>query len=456
MGWKRFSNGKNQNQNLAVGVGMVGVSVAAATIGYMLVRSSNSYGRHGLTPQRWRESVDDDGRVLDFVEVLLDISDKSLDSTIRRDLWPYLLGLYSPKSSAAQREAQLEALHLAYNQLVEQAEELHDKLDETLKTEGEHGPIPAHLAQFAEAHRIIVMDAVRTNFKNHESIMEEPSVVRHIMSNIPIEKAIPNSWAASQWTKGLWVSSTTRDALDHTQFITEQKRQAARLVSLLTAYALHDPEVGYCQGMSDLAVPFILLFPDDAEAFWCFEHLMKRARRNFAVDESGIYSQLQQLMKIVERKDAPLFHRLRQIGAADCHFVYRMIVVLMKRDLPTVAQVLQLWEQLWADSMLLRLGKHPQLHDDCAETTTPSTTPADMVSPPTPSTTPEEYDLFIYFIAAVVMSQRRRVLDDCHDNDDVLKHFNKATVNVWECLRTARQLRKELVAPLAESAAKQA
>ena len=42
------------------------------------------------------------------------------------------------------------------------------------------------------------------------------------------------------------------------------------------------------QGMSDLAVPMLLIFEDDVMAFWCFERLMQRVRKNFRHDESGI------------------------------------------------------------------------------------------------------------------------------------------------------------------------
>ncbi|KAL0299724.1 UNVERIFIED_CONTAM: TBC1 domain family member 15 [Sesamum radiatum] len=43
---------------------------------------------------------------------------------------------------------------------------------------------------------------------------------------------------------------------------------AARLVAVLEAYALYDPEIGYCQGMSDLLSPIISVMTEDHEAFW--------------------------------------------------------------------------------------------------------------------------------------------------------------------------------------------
>ena len=43
----------------------------------------------------------------------------------------------------------------------------------------------------------------------------------------------------------------------------------ARLVAILEAYALYDPEIGYSQGMSDLLSPIIAVITEDHEAFWC-------------------------------------------------------------------------------------------------------------------------------------------------------------------------------------------
>ena len=52
--------------------------------------------------------------------------------------------------------------------------------------------------------------------------------------------------------------------------------------------------------MSDLLLPFLLLMEDDALAFWCFVALMQQrgVRRNFAVDETGIFAQLRSLQQV--------------------------------------------------------------------------------------------------------------------------------------------------------------
>jgi hypothetical protein len=50
-------------------------------------------------------------------------------------------------------------------------------------------------------------------------------------------------------------------------------------------------------------------------------------------------------------------------------------------------------------------------------------------------------ELFIWFVAAVIISQRRAVLGHCCDADDVLRLFQGLKrVDVWQCLAKAREL----------------
>ncbi|KAF6259021.1 hypothetical protein COO60DRAFT_1515818 [Scenedesmus sp. NREL 46B-D3] len=52
--------------------------------------------------------------------------------------------------------------------------------------------------------------------------------------------------------------------------------------------------------------------------------------------------------------------------------------------------------------------------------------------------------LFMWFVAAVVISQRRAVLAHCCDADDVLRLFQgMKRVDVWQCLAKARELQSE-------------
>lgn len=123
-------------------------------------------------------------------------------------------------------------------------------------------------------------------------------------------------------------------------------RLMIRLVNILSAYAVHDPENGYCQGMSDLAAVFVQLIDDDALAFACFERFMRDARQNFRHDEHGIKQQLMRVAKILQDTDPKLYKKLQSLGCEDCTFAYRMVVVLLRRELP-LGETLTLWDVKW-------------------------------------------------------------------------------------------------------------
>lgn len=129
------------------------------------------------------------------------------------------------------------------------------------------------------------------------------------------------------------------------------QRRQLRLVQILSAYALHDPETGYCQGMADLAaVPVLVFARDDALAWAATERLMRSARVNFRHDETGIRMQLGQIANILHDTDPALFARLRELDCADCTFAYRMVVVRLRREL-RYREALTLWEMSWAGDL---------------------------------------------------------------------------------------------------------
>ncbi|WJX40551.1 Rab GTPase-activating protein 22 [Trifolium repens] len=198
---------------------------------------------------------------------------------------------------------------------------------------------------------------------------------------------------------------------------------AARLVAILEAYALYDPEIGYCQGMSDLLSPIISVISEDHEAFWCFVGFMKKARQNFRLDEVGIRRQLDIVAKIIKFKDSHLFRHLQKLQAEDCFFVYRMVVVLFRREL-TFEQTLCLWEVMWADQAAIRAGIGKSAWSRIRQR-----------APPTD-------DLLLFAIAASVLQRRKLILEKYSSMDDILKECNGMSghLDVWKLLDDAHNL----------------
>ena len=255
------------------------------------------------------------------------------------------------------------------------------------------------------------------------------------------------------------------------------------------------------------------LFDDDALAFACFERFMREARRNFKHDESGIKcaacpaarpliaaprglvsdppassprahpiwlcrQQLLQIGRILADTDPALYSKLCLLGAGDCMFAYRMVIVMMRRELPQ-HEVMTLWEMQWAHDALLALPAPWSLASSSAAEAAAALPRSDSAGPvPEASSSPavaaglqstvrsmgeaaasasgrrqsaaggstghpaakEPPPSFILqFIAAVVRSQRARVLNDCQDTDDVLRLFNMVRVDFWPSMATAKK-----------------
>ncbi|EPS62418.1 hypothetical protein M569_12369 [Genlisea aurea] len=198
---------------------------------------------------------------------------------------------------------------------------------------------------------------------------------------------------------------------------------AARLVAILEAYAVYDPEIGYCQGMSDLLSPIISVMEDDHIAFWCFVGFMQKARHNFRLDEAGIKRQLNVVSRIIKCKDSLLYRHLEKLRAEDCFFVYRMVVVLFRREL-SFEQTLSLWEVMWADQAAIRAGIVKSAWRRMR-----------LRAPPVE-------DLLLYAIAACVLQKRKLIIEKHCSVDEIMKECNDMAGNldVWKLLDDAHDL----------------
>jgi hypothetical protein len=129
----------------------------------------------------------------------------------------------------------------------------------------------------------------------------------------------------------------------------EKKENLSKLWDILSVYAWIDNDVGYCQGMSDLCSPMIILLEDEADAFWCFERLMRRLRGNFRSTgrSVGVEAQLTHLSSITQVVDPKLHQHLDKLGGGDYLFAIRMLMVQFRREF-SFCDSLYLWEMMWA------------------------------------------------------------------------------------------------------------
>ena len=567
-------------------------SASSTSTGPAPSRPSPSPHQHTLSAPVSRHDVlfDEDGRIGNWEAVRRGVREYGVqdDPVSRRMLYPFLLGVFSPSSTRADRVGVLRRLRHVHAKLVFVCEQFGEGRGSRAVVGAEDGlirvtspggrgdsclggdcddggcddgggddggcdsrqstpvrlsppavlssPLPSSYASFHEAHRLIVIDAVRTDLLDLEvcgdwdasvfwSAVFGGGATRNdrqtgtsaaapsdstpatstpatttarvfVGDGLPelMQVHSPLPKPAQQVASGLqpiWTSefaSATIDASCKSQS-RHTRRQMVRLINLLSVYAVHDPENGYCQGMSDLGAVFVAIESDDALAFACFERLMRSARENFRHDERGMKAQLGVVREILRNTDRVLFRKLESLGGAECMFVYRMVVVLMRRDLP-VGEALRLWEICWAyeegegngeegedkdddgdpsssssspsssfeirsnlrgansirstvkrmNELTMTLGgkKHVQKRTSRSWRGTPTSADADAVA------TADIVGLwrptfFLQFVASVIKEHRAYILNECTEYDDLMRHFNGVDIDFEATAARARK-----------------
>lgn len=278
-----------------------------------------------LSVKRWRASFSPEGS-LDIGKCLGRIYRGGIHPSIRGQVWEFLLGCYDPKSTFDERER-------IRKRRREQYAELKDSCNRMFPVVGSGKFITA---------RVITANGdpvVGTNPQSQENVGSSPAT----MGPREQDKEIIQ-WKLALHQIGLDVVRT-----DRTLMFYEKQENLAKLWDVLAVYAWFDKDVGYGQGMSDLCSPMIMLLEDEADAFWCFERLMRRLRGNFRCTGNtvGVEAQLSNLANVTQVVDPKLHQHLEHLGGGGYLFAFRMLMVLFRREF-SFGDSLHLWEMMWA------------------------------------------------------------------------------------------------------------
>lgn len=193
--------------------------------------------------------------------------------------------------------------------------------------------------------------------------------------------------------------------------------------------------------MSDLCSPMIILLEDEADAFWCFERLMRRMRGNFRCTETsvGVETQLSNLASITQVIDPKLHQHLETLGGGDYLFAFRMLMVLFRREF-SFGDSLYLWEMMWAleyDPDLFTVYEDPDAateHSEGSKGKTKSTRQCgkyereNMKSKAKNAEAPLPISVFL--VASVLKDRSSKLLTEARGLDDVVKILNDITGNL--------------------------
>ncbi|KAK3579389.1 hypothetical protein CHS0354_029697 [Potamilus streckersoni] len=238
-----------------------------------------------MTDLEFRNYLDSDGHMVKPEEFRLSIYQGGVEPVLRRVVWRHLLNIFPTDMSGRERFDYMKAKELEYYKLRDQWKQLFS-----------HGLVSKEAKNVAS---MVKKDVLRTD-RGHKC------------------------FAGGDENKNL-----------------------LSLFNLLVTYALTHPEVSYCQGMSDLASPLLVVQKDEAQAYLCFCGLMNRLAFNFCLDGKAITAKFQNLSNLVQIYDPHFYTYMKEHGAEDLFFCYRWLLLEMKREFP-FEDALYMLEVMWS------------------------------------------------------------------------------------------------------------
>ncbi|KAL9052091.1 MAG: hypothetical protein Q9162_005608 [Coniocarpon cinnabarinum] len=283
--------------------------------------------RKPVTLGEWESWFDLSGRLsitVDEVKERLFHGGCDPDDGVRKEVWPFLLGVHSWHSSKAERQQSLSDRREEYVRLKarwwERSTTSNQDTDE---------------AEWWKEQRLrIEKDVHRTDrqvplFAGEDIPHPDPeSPFAEVGSNVHLEQLKDILITYDEFRGGY--AQVGAGAAGESRFLETEGLD------------------GYVQGMSDLLAPVYAVCEEDALAFWCFVGLMKRVERNFHRSQKGMHAQLQLCTATLQLLDPQLSLHLESCQSGNFFFLFRPLLVQFKREFP-FDDILSLWERLWSD-----------------------------------------------------------------------------------------------------------
>lgn len=184
-----------------------------------------------------------------------------------------------------------------------------------------------------------------------------------------------------------------------------QQCNLVKLRNIMCTYVWNNMDMGYVQGMCDLAAPLLVILEDEPTVYSCFSQNMKRMSANFP-NGNAMDQHFGNMRSLIQIMDPELFEHMRQYGDyTHFYFCYRWFLLDFKREL-VYSDVFKVWETIWSSKK--------------------------VCSPH-----------FVLFIALALLEYYREIIiDNRMDFTEIIKFFNELAErhNASEILSIARSL----------------
>ncbi|XP_076960975.1 uncharacterized protein LOC143637477 isoform X1 [Bidens hawaiensis] len=372
-----------------------------------------------LSERRWNAAFDKDGR-LDIAAVLRRIQRGGIHPAIKGVVWEFLLGCYDPNSTTEERDNLRKKRREQYNSWKEECKKI----------------VPV----------IGTGSFVMAPLESENGEPGENNGIVDPKSDDESDKKV-SEWKRSLPQIGLDVVRTDRSLVFY-----ETEANQAKLWDLLAIYTWVDDDIGYVQGMNDICSPMVMLLKDEADAFWCFEHAMRRVRENFRSNATsmGVQSQLGILSQVMRVVDPKLHQHLEGLDGGEYLFAIRMLMVLFRREFSFI-DALYLWEVMWA------MEYNPNMFSDYASNGTNEVVATKLSSKVLlqygkyerknvkDGRTDQKSILAVFLVAGVLETKNKKLLNEAKGLDDVAQIMGDITgsLDAKKALKEALRIHKK-------------
>uniref|UniRef100_A0A6B2L789 Rab-GAP TBC domain-containing protein n=1 Tax=Arcella intermedia TaxID=1963864 RepID=A0A6B2L789_9EUKA len=349
-----------------------------------------------MSRNEWEYSYSTDGVVTEPDKIKATIFWGGVESSIRKDVWKYLLDFYKWDSTSVSREKTRETMRDVYGELKQKwINRMKEECKLQFQQQGfDHSSIPIGFEPPTNPRQFVatVIGSASATRLDHSSPAGGIS---------EFEKNVMTTYGFRELCQVV-AHDVRRTDRESPLFKEDEGPGLTKLSNVLMTYSYNCSVVnGYAQGMNDLAATILHVIDDEAQSFWCFKGLMDKVHNQF---KTMCLPHLKAVAKLVQMVDPYLCSYFEKIEASDMLFLFQSILLCFKRDFET-EQVKRLWEIFWTDQLT------PHFH--------------------------------LFFTLAVVLDSRNEILEQEMDSQDLLMYFksmNKHNTNIEDCLVLATRL----------------
>ncbi|XAR61079.1 hypothetical protein NMG60_11034683 [Bertholletia excelsa] len=377
-------------------------------------RYDEKIARKTLSERRWQAAFSQEGR-LDIAGVLRRIQRGGIHPSIKGVVWEFLLGCFDPNSTFEERNQLRRCRREQYEAWKAECQKLVPIIGSgKFIQEPIIADIGEHLKDTPTGS--CSGDSCGVNYSKHAGL--DRKVVQ---------------WKLVLHQIGLDVLRT-----DRTLVFYENEANQAKLWDVLVVYAWVDNNIGYVQGMNDICSPMVILMENEADAFWCFERVMRRLRENFrsSANSLGVQSQLCNLAGIIKAVDPKLHQHLEELDGGQYLFALRMLMVLFPERVMWAMEynpnIFVLYEM---SKSRLNIGAHKNGESKIDNKMLKQYGKFERKNIKT-GRMDQKNALAVFLIASVLEAKNKRLLKEARGPDDVVMVRSPLSLSLPLCLHT--------------------